>query len=248
MIDVHALSGAYAIDALDDTERHHFEAHLAECADCRDEVASLREAGAMLSLASEISPPSSLRDRVLADIAVVRPLPPQVSSLDEHRRRRSRRLAPLVAAAATVAAIGLGAAWHPWTDEGNGPVGPSQPPVTSTLTAAERVVGAPDAETHSRAVETGGSITAVRSRDLGQAAVVASGLDTLPETKIYELWLRLDGEMVPAGFMRNPDSAVLLTGDATDAEAVGITVEQAGGAPDGVPTTQPIAYFALKKV
>ena len=48
MSDIHALSGAYAIDALDDVERARFERHLAECADCRAEVASLREAAALL--------------------------------------------------------------------------------------------------------------------------------------------------------------------------------------------------------
>ncbi len=42
MTDVHALSGAYAVDALDDLERAHFERHLADCADCQAEVASLQ--------------------------------------------------------------------------------------------------------------------------------------------------------------------------------------------------------------
>ena len=46
--DIHALSGAYAIDALDDIERAQFERHLAECAECRDEVDSLREAAGLL--------------------------------------------------------------------------------------------------------------------------------------------------------------------------------------------------------
>ena len=47
--DIHALSGAYAVDALDDIERAGFERHLAECADCRAEVASLRETAALLA-------------------------------------------------------------------------------------------------------------------------------------------------------------------------------------------------------
>ena len=33
--DIHALSGAYAVDALDDIERAQFERHLAECPACR---------------------------------------------------------------------------------------------------------------------------------------------------------------------------------------------------------------------
>ena len=87
MSDIHALSGAYAIDALDDIERAQFERHLAECAECRAEVESLREAGGMLAEAVSATPPPGLRDRVLADIATVRPLPPVAPS--PHRSPRS---------------------------------------------------------------------------------------------------------------------------------------------------------------
>ena len=57
MSDIHALSGAYAIDALDDIERAQFERHLAECAECRAEVGSLREAGGLLAEAVATAPP-----------------------------------------------------------------------------------------------------------------------------------------------------------------------------------------------
>ena len=43
MSDLHKLTGAYAVDALDDLERARFEQHLDECDDCRFEVAELRE-------------------------------------------------------------------------------------------------------------------------------------------------------------------------------------------------------------
>ncbi len=35
MSDIHHLTGAYALDAVDDIERARFEQHLAECEDCR---------------------------------------------------------------------------------------------------------------------------------------------------------------------------------------------------------------------
>ena len=57
MSDIHALSGAYAIDALDDIERAQFERHLAKCAECRAEVESLREASAMLAETTAVEPP-----------------------------------------------------------------------------------------------------------------------------------------------------------------------------------------------
>ncbi len=49
MSDVHALSGAYALDALDDSERAEFERHLAVCSSCRLEVAGLVEAAGSLA-------------------------------------------------------------------------------------------------------------------------------------------------------------------------------------------------------
>ncbi|HEY9395441.1 MAG TPA: zf-HC2 domain-containing protein, partial [Nocardioides sp.] len=54
--DIHALSGAYAVDALDDIERARFEEHLAVCADCRDEVASLRDTTWMLGGLTDTAP------------------------------------------------------------------------------------------------------------------------------------------------------------------------------------------------
>jgi anti-sigma-K factor RskA len=76
--DIHGLSGAYAVDALDTDERAAFEQHLAQCAECQAEVASLREAAAGLAALSETAPPPELRRAVLAGIKTVRPLPPAV--------------------------------------------------------------------------------------------------------------------------------------------------------------------------
>ncbi len=78
--DIHALSGAYAVDALDDAERAQFEQHLAGCSACQAEVQSLGAAAAELSVLSEWAPPPALRDRVLHGITLVRPLPPIVDA------------------------------------------------------------------------------------------------------------------------------------------------------------------------
>ena len=74
--DLHHLSGAYAVDALDEAERESFEQHLAECADCRAEVAELSATAHQLSSMSEATPPPALRAAVLHGITQVRPLPP----------------------------------------------------------------------------------------------------------------------------------------------------------------------------
>ena len=59
MSEVHNLTGAYALDALDDIERARFEQHLATCEDCRAEVAELRETAALLAETTAVTPPAS---------------------------------------------------------------------------------------------------------------------------------------------------------------------------------------------
>jgi anti-sigma factor RsiW len=71
----HALTGAYALDALDPAERAEFEAHLATCAECREEVAGLRETAARVAATTWVDAPAALRGRVLAEAA----LTPQVA-------------------------------------------------------------------------------------------------------------------------------------------------------------------------
>ena len=88
--DIHALSGAYAVDGLDDLERARFERHLADCDDCRAEVASLSEAASLLAETTSTPPPAALRDRVLAEIDTVRPLPPVLATRTERAETSAR--------------------------------------------------------------------------------------------------------------------------------------------------------------
>ncbi len=66
--DIHSLSGAYAVDAVDDVERAQFEGHLASCAKCRQEEAGLQATAVQLSLLLSATPPVRLREQVLRDI------------------------------------------------------------------------------------------------------------------------------------------------------------------------------------
>lgn len=240
MSDLHALSGAYAVDAVDDLERARFERHLIECADCEAEVQSLREAAAVLAEDSALAPPPSLRNRVLADIATVRPLPPEVPTPEvptpvvptaEPRSSRRPWLTLLVAASVlAVLGVGLGM-WQPWTNQ------------APTLTASERVLRADDAQSVRLTFDGGATATLVRSVSESRAVITTSDMPLAPEGKVYELWLQQpDGEMAPAGLMpAKADQTVLLEGDASDAVAAGITIEPAGGSLE--PSTEPIALF-----
>ena len=231
--DIHALSGAYAVDGLDDIERAQFERHLAECDTCRAEVRSLREATAMLAEAVAQEPPAGLRDRVLAGIETVRPLPPVAAVSSAPRRRR---FPLLVAAAATAAVLGLGAvaAWQPWQDETS----------QGTLSAADRVRQAPDAEVITHSVD-GATVTLIRSAELNQAVIAAEGLPELDESQVYEMWLVHDGRMVPAGVMQGASGELELEGDPATAQGAGITVEPAGGSEE--PSGDPMMTFDFEQ-
>ena len=63
---LHDLTAAYALDALDPDEARAYEAHLAHCERCREELASLSEAATALAYAPEApTPPPELRARIL---------------------------------------------------------------------------------------------------------------------------------------------------------------------------------------
>jgi anti-sigma-K factor RskA len=233
---IHALSGAYAVDAVDDLERARFEAHLATCADCRAEVQGLRETAARLAEASPAAPPPALRDRVLADITRVRPLPPESSAdgpthAGSHAGPHRRWPRLLAAAAAVLGLVGVGTVVaHPW-DTG-----------THQVSVADRVLHSPDAQRVSATLPHGATATVVRSVSQDRAVILTRHLHQAPAGKTYELWLQApNGRMLPAGLMRGGDRTVVLRGDAAAAKAAGITVEPAGGSAQ--PTSAPIALF-----
>ena len=224
MSDVHALVGAYAVDAVDDVERAAFERHLAECQTCRLELASLREAAVLLATTEQVEPPARLREQVLSGIGSIRPLPPQVAPEESSEvtpaRRRFRPVA-LVAAAAAVIALGSGVVvWDQLTDD------TSQAP---TVSAADRVLAADDAEEYTQTLD-GVEVTVVRSPSLNQAVLTTEAMPTPPEGKVYELWLAHKGKgMVPAGLMGGGAQQVLFEGDPASAVGAGITLEPEGG-------------------
>lgn len=248
----HALSGAYAVDALDAEERARFEAHLSECRDCQEEVASLQEAAALLGT-DPVEPPASVRDAVLAGIQSIRPLPPivevvespaPVSATDELAERRARRglvhrltRTPLLVAAAVVLLLAVGTALvRPWADDDTTP---------ANITAADRVLAAADATEVAKSFPDGSKATLVVSRSQGKAVIRTRHMALPPSGKTYQLWLQTPaGRMMPAGLMpEEADTTYVLDGDASEATGVGITVEPDGGSDH--PTTQPIALFPL---
>src|SRR5215475_4738702 len=102
--ELHDLTPAYALDALDADERRAYEEHLAGCERCRADLAELGETVGALGLAAEgPAPPEALRDRIL--VAARHEGPSNVVAL-----RSSRRRWYAVAGVAAAAAIGLAVA------------------------------------------------------------------------------------------------------------------------------------------
>jgi anti-sigma factor RsiW len=227
--DIHALSGAYAVDALDDIERAQFERHLAQCPACQHEVDSLREASALLAETTVGQPPSRLRDSVLAGITTVRPLPPAVAEaaggpthVGSTRGRRRRRATSFLVAAAAVVAIGTGGVvWHSAADGHHG-----------STSVAHQVMTAPDHERYTAQLGNGATATIYRSMKADGAVLVTTGMPAAPSGHEYVVWLRHGTTMLPAAVMpAGPDSTVVLGGDAAGADGVGITVEDVGPTP-----------------
>jgi len=232
--EIHALSGAYAVDALDDVERARFEDHLAACAECRAEVASLQDAAASFSATTVAAPSADLRAKVLADIKTVRPLPPVVARFES---RRPRRWVNLLAAAAVLTVLGAGVTV--WQQH--------QSSSQSQLTAVDQIRAAADVTAVTQDLGKGASATLYRSASLGKAALVTSHLPAAPAGKTYQLWLQNPaGQMVDAGLLSGSGRReVVLRGDASDATAAGITVEPAGGSE--TPTLPVVAVIEFEK-
>jgi anti-sigma-K factor RskA len=262
--DIHSLSGAYAIDALDDVERARFEAHLAESPELQDEVASLRAAASELTSLTQTGPPPSLRASLLQEISSIRPAPPLMtsartapglgqvsptyssapssppSSLDsrrDERQQRARRALPLGKWLAGVAAgVVLATGGLVWHPW-------SSDTNRVQVSAVQQVLQAKDAQRVQQTVGTA-SATVVRSPGLKKAVIVTANMPPAPQGKVYELWLQQGQKMVRAGLMpAGRANTVLLQGDAFTAHAVGITVEPAGGSDQ--PTSPPLALISF---
>jgi anti-sigma-K factor RskA len=241
---LHDLADAYALDALDDSERMRFERHLLGCPACADEVRRHTEVATALAMAVAAEPPPGLRDRVLAATAVTRQLPPDVA---QPRRRLSPprsswvpRLATAGAVVGVAAAVTLGVVQVSTQDRLN--------TVRAENQAIAAVLAAPDARLTSATASVGGTATVVLSYSEQKIVFTSSGLPALPSSEVYQLWLIGPVHARSAGLLSEASdgktSPVLASGLQTD-DKVGVTVEPAGGTSS--PTTTPILAMTLPR-
>ena len=80
MSEIHGATGSYVLNALDASELDEFEAHLAVCPTCSQEVIEFCETAAELSLlATTVAPPPALKTSIMSAISGVRVLPPDAA-------------------------------------------------------------------------------------------------------------------------------------------------------------------------
>lgn len=224
----HTSTGAYAAHALPPEERKEVEEHLAACAACAQEVSELRAALTRLADAAAEPPPPQLRQRTLAQVVRTRQQPPVTGSGEGRPRGRGRwRRAPLqlAAAALLVVAVVLGARLgqlQHQVDERRQLVAE----IGTALNDPHHVVETAD-------LSSGGRVTAVESG--GRAVFLVSSLPSVPADRTYQLWVMGPGHTRSAGLLGRGNSAHVVVPALRPGDALGVTVEPAGGSPQ--PTT-----------
>jgi anti-sigma-K factor RskA len=244
--DLHSLSGAYALDALETgSERDRFTRHLSRCPSCAGEVRGFREVATAMAFATvdpSTEPPAGLRDRVLAAAARTRQLPPEVAGGSHARPRRTRSWVPwlsgVVATASIVVAVLFGLAQAHTQDQLN--------QVRAENRAISLLLSSPQVTLLSKSTAKGGVATVVLSAARHQLAVVTNGLPALPPGKVYQLWLIGKTKITSAGLLppaRAGQTPPVLATGVVKGDTLGLTVEPAPGSAQ--PTTKPILALPL---
>lgn len=214
--EIHALAGAYALNALTDIERAGFARHVAECPACAIEVAELIETASRLSAAAWENPPSRLRDAVLIDVARTRQV---AAGTSDELRQQAQEFQEFQEARPAQSA-------------------------QSEQARINAVLGAVDTRIVATSLGGGGRMIVAVSRTLDDGVVLMSDLPALATGKVYQLWLINGASPASIGVMPpGLGSGSALVTAIGGANTIGVTVEPAGGSVR--PTSTPIGTVNL---
>lgn len=209
----------YALGALSRSEAEDLEDHLLSCSSCMDELATHLTTAA--SLDGDQPPPSGVWERISAAIDNDAP-PNAVVRLDERRSRKPRGWGRLIGVAAAVIVVIAGVAFTQLTQ-----VSLLEEP--AVIAAAEQAA-ARDGSIVAEFVAAGTAVARVVLTESGQGFVIPlEALETLEETKTYQLWvINTDEDVISAGAIGNDPVASTFTWTG-DVAGFALTREVAGG-------------------
>ena len=246
--ELDALLGAYALDALEPSERARVEVYIAANPRARDEVDELRESAAALALApvDDVAAPPDLWDRIASTLGPREAAPPEPVALDAERARRrgwSRPVVAVLAVAASIAIIVLGAAvvrLNNDLDQSN------QTGDERVALAFSNAASAPGAKQAALAPAHGAEVARVVLLPDGNGVLRNDGMKQLPSGQTYQLWA-LTGDPahptpISAGVLgAAPKGAMFRV--SPDTHGFAVTIEHAPGAVS--PTNAPIATATI---
>jgi anti-sigma-K factor RskA len=228
-MDIHDLTAAYALDALDADETREYEAHLAQCVRCRADLSTLSESATALAWAVDAPPPpSDLRERILSAAAAerVNVIPLAV------RNPWILRATAAIAAVAACTAVGLGI----WATSLSHSVNRER-----SARAADAGALAILSDPATRRVPLDGGNGVVAVDQTGKGVLVVDSLASAPSGKTYEAWVIPPGGAPKAAgvFEGGGNTTVVrLEHPVVRGSMVAVTVERAGGVK--APTQTPV--------
>jgi anti-sigma-K factor RskA len=252
--DVHTLTGAYALDALEDTERDEFERHLVECPECSREVTELRLTANRLGAAVSEQPSDLLRQRVLAEISRVRQDPPPgprlVAARANQRFRGANRWAMGITSVAAAIALALAGTFGVAALRAQHELGDARAALSAAAARyapVGQVLSEPDAQTVTASGPSGGNGTVMMSRKLNKGIFLAFNMPPTPANRTYQAWaIGAAGDARSLGVLMSTggtSTAPVVMNTLGGTAKVGVTVEPAGGSKQ--PTTTPLMLFDL---
>ncbi|MDF2991704.1 MAG: hypothetical protein K0S37_2218 [Microbacterium sp.] len=251
------LAAGHALNALSEADERAYQEALASNPHWETHVRDAADAVAALSgVVESVEPPASVRASLMDRIADVPQHTTGPSALDEEDYAAAgptpvpdapvatpratvwgpRRWFTLAASIVAVLVLGFGA-----VSVGQYLTRPA------AVVALEQIENAPDAQSASVSMPGGGSATAHWSASTGQSVLVTDGMPALSDDRTYELWFVRDQTPIAAGIFDTDAegrATAILDGQFRAGDIIAVTVEPAGGSPDGTPSSAPVVAVA----
>jgi anti-sigma-K factor RskA len=224
------LLGAYALDAVDESDRRRVDDYLAVNPRAAAEVQEHREVATMLAFTG-MDAPAGLWDRIVRELDDVAPEPgPELAKIIPIERKRStaRTVLPWLAATAAAALVAVGVVTI-FDDDGT-----SGDPLVAAAEAA-----AADRDSRAAELRADGSdvvVEAVVDND-GHGFLFGDALPELADDQTYQLWGVVGDQVISIGII-GPHPELETFTVRGELAALAVTIEPAGGVvsngnPDG---------------